>query len=168
MRARFIATSVAVVVGFVATSVAPAEVSARQGLVVVPKKITLHFPQPGMYAGRVSIRSESKVKVKRNATRKKSKAGRRDRRAAIRSARMYCKMHLRDMPARVLHLSKPPFLIGTAKPRKTGFYSVSGPAPPTGDPVRAHQWSLSKKIKTDLYSWRVRCMGAGITKPYPY
>lgn len=152
-------------------SAAPTAASARDGLIVVRERITLTFPVPGVYKGKVLL---LEAKIKRAATRGKSKANTpKDKDRARATALNACRETISKRQVTVLHLSKPPFRIGVDMPRENGgYYRVSGPQPPKGDPVKAFQSATSRRVRTAnarlRYRWRVKCQGAQVTKPYPY
>lgn len=154
-----------------ALSFAPAGASAKSGFIVVQKRITLNFPSAGVYEGKIELRA----KGKRLARQGGRKAGRKDRKSALNRARNICEDYADGSSVKVLHLSKPPFLIGADAPGVDAQYSVNGPAPPTGDSVKAFQLGFRKVFVTNAtrkaslrYRWVVRCNGAKVIKPYPF
>lgn len=159
----------AAAVALVAASAVPSAASARAGRIVVQKTITLEFPAPGEYVGAVY---GTRTRFKRNATSGKHHAARQDRGKALAAAMGFCADEsIAKQRVKVLHLSTPPFTIGVDKPAEDGSYEVVGAQPPKGDPVKAFQLGLSKRISAGFhrqYRWRVDCKGAQITKPYPY
>jgi len=171
MRAKLLVISVAMAAGLVATLVAPNQAAARDGRIVVREKITLNFPSPGVYRGKVF---NLEAKVKQIATRARFKAASAKEKKRARGAALgACKRTISERQVTVLHLSKPPFRIGVDAPTKyIGTYLVSGPQPPKGDPVKGFQSGTSKQVRSGTpaarYRWRVQCMGAQVTKPYPY
>ena len=152
---------------------APPQASARAGLMVVPKKITLQFPSPGRYEGKVKV---VRVKGKRVATTKTgARAGKKAKRNAKKKGKQRCLVrNLLEENVDVIHLSTPPFLIGFDKPVTStgpatgGRYGVSGNEPPTGDFVRAQHPSGNFRVRTGKFRWEVRCKGAKRTRPYPF
>jgi len=150
-----------------ATAFAPASADAaaeRRGLLKIQKVITLTFPSPGAYSGELS---RGKRTLARNA---KSRAGQTARGAAKRVAKRhaegFCRSSMLKTPVQIVHLSKPPFPIGTSKPRKNFSYVVTGPEPPIGDPVQASQNATMQRFSARGFKWEVWCGRANAVEPY--
>ena len=138
----------------------------RRGFITVKKNISLYFIDAGTYAGTLTL---GEPKVAKNAKSKNGKkAGHRAKRNAAGKARALCKSHIPTAPVQVVHLSKPPFLIGADKPTAKGIqrYWVTGPEPPRGDRVRASQNAKSIKFSFAGFKWEAWCRRANIVKPF--
>jgi hypothetical protein len=136
----------------------------RRGLIVVEKRITLSFPNPGVYLGELEIARSKLARAPKNAAGKK--AGRKAKGDAKHKGLVICDSSMRKTAVQVVHLSKPPFLIGAKKPTKRLEYGVVGPEPPIGDRVRASQNAATKKFAMRGFKWEVWCRRANVVHPY--
>lgn len=138
--------------------------ATKRGEIVVEKEITLLMPTPGVYKGDVFF---GDIRVKKVAVAGAHKAPARQRNRARLKALDFCIEDAVETHVQVHHLSDPPFLIGTDKPRNLK-YRVTGPEPPTNDPVRARQPGAGGTLSTRRWKWNVSCPTATKTRPYPF
>lgn len=140
---------------------------SKTGVIKLTRETRLRFPNPGRYAGLIMGPYIDKIKAARNEVGKK--AGGRNRKRAYKKALRWCERHTHNTPVKVLHLSKPPFLIGRdrveSESRFRRPFEVLGPEPPHMDKVKAVQKG-DRRLWGNNFIWRFICAETSVVEPY--
>lgn len=162
--------AIAIAAGMPATG-STAAGATKTGKITMNTEVTLNFPAPGNYRGKVKTTGRAKVKrvAKHNGTVASGKKLRKAKDEVAKTCRNLKSINL----VTVHHLPKdgPKFLIGKEAPFTEGApfeYHISGDEPPTGDDVRARSGKRTAVFEVGKHKWKAICPTATKTAAYPH